>query len=412
MKKRHIIIIACVAVMALIICGIVFGPKIFGTSPGESTVAPTPTEIALTTETPTLPPSVTLTPEPSPTETPVPTDSPTPTPTEEVTPSPTEEPTPEPTEEPTPTEEPLPTDSPTPVPTNTATPVPTKEPTKAPTNTATPVPTKEPTNTPTPVPTKEPTKVPTNTPTNAPTPTEVVVEQPITMWIAVDDFYVYDRDVYYSTNPHRMQKIDNQGKKRGDTVVVIRRNIEGTSSGYIDEIQWGSGTALVWEDHLSKTYIEPVWAEPRERTDVAQLLMEKVNAYRAQNGIRKFESPYVYYDVNNPGLGDRMKSNGVRVAKKCCMEGTSNHEGGQIGTGIYGGYSSPANASEIAQRLFNNWYNSPAHNANMLWNHEPDGWIDVGLMTVVEWYNGNSYQYCAIMSDSSVEKTSLPDGLE
>ena len=407
MKKRHIIIIACVAVMALIICGIVFGPKIFGTSPSTPSLTPTPTEIALTTETPTLPPSVTPTPEPSPAETPVPTERPTLAPTEEVTPSPTEEvtpteePTPEPTEEPTPTEEPLPTDSSTPVPTNTATPVPTKEPTKVPTNT------------PTPVPTKEPTKIPTNTPTNAPTPTEVVVEQPITMWIAVDDFYVYDRDVYYSTNPHRMQKIDNQGKKRGDTVVVIRRNIEGTSSGYVDEIQWGGGTALVWEDHLSKTYIEPVWAEPRERTDVAQLLMEKVNAYRQSKGVRKIEDPFVYYDVTNPGLGDRLKSQGIRVAKKCCMEGTSNHEGGQIGTGIYGGYSSPANASEIAQRLFNNWYNSPAHNANMLMDGGgEDAWVNAGLMTVVEWYNGNTYQYCAIMSHAFVPKENLPDGLE
>lgn len=415
MKKRHIIIIACVAVMALIICGIVFGPKIFETSPGNVTATPVPTEYAISTETPTLPPSVTPTPEPTPTETPVPADSPTPTPTEEVTPSPTEEPIPEPTEEPTPTEEPLPTDSPTPVPTNTATPVPTKEPTKEPTNTVTPVPTKEPT--------KEPTKAPTNTPTNAPTPTEVVVEQPITMWIAVDDFYVYDRDVYYSTNPHRMQKIDNQGKKRGDTVVVIRRNIEGTSSGYVDEIQWGSGTALVWEDHLSKTYIEPVWAEPRERTDVAQLLMEKVNAYRAQNGIRKFENPYTYHHdpAKTPadqlptfgaGMGNYLTQKGLRVAKKCCMEGTANHEGGQIGTGIYGGYSSPANASEIAQRLFNNWYNSPAHNANMLTNSEPYDGVDVGVMTVVEWYNGTSYQYCAIMSHSSVQKIYLPDGLE
>ena len=95
------------------------------------------------------------------------------------------------------------------------------------------------------------------------------------------------------------------------------------------------------------------------------------------------------------------------------MEGTSNHEGGQIGTGIYGGYSSPANASEIAQRLFNNWYNSPAHNANMLMDGGgEDAWVNAGLMTVVEWYNGNTYQYCAIMSHAFVPKENLPDGLE
>ncbi len=413
MKKRHIIIIACVAVMALIICGIVFGPKIFGASPGEPTVVPTPTEIALTTETPTLPPSVTPTPEPSPTETPVPTNSPTPTPTEEVTPSPTEEvtpteePTPEPTEEPTPTEEPLPTDSPTPVPTNTATPVPTKEPTKVPTNTATPVPTKEPT--------KEPTKVPTNTPTNAPTPTQEVIENPITMWVAVDDFAVYDKDVYFSSEPHKLQKIDNQGKKRGDTVVVIRRNVNGASSeqSYIDEVQWGSGTALVRENHLSKTKIEPVWAEPRERTDIENALARLIDNYRAQNGIRKVENPYIYYELDNPGIGDYLTSKALRVAKQCCMEGTANHEGGQIGTGIYGNtHATPMNAEECANALFQNWYNSPAHRANLLDNKDADTLVLVGTVKVVEWYNGYGYQYCAIQGISYVEKAKLPDGLE
>ena len=399
MKKRHIIIIACVAVMALIICGIVFGPKIFGTSPGNVTATPVPTEIALTTETPTLPPSVTPTPEPSPTETPVPTESPTPTPTEEVTPSPTEEVTP--TEEPTPepTEEPLPTDSPTPVPTNTATPVPTKEPTKVPTNTATPVPT------------KEPTKAPTNTPTNAPTPTEVVVEQPYDMWVRVLEPTVFSAQ----SSGYILNEIDRNGLKLGDKVTVVKSNFNGAPDGQdcLMEIKWGSGTALMWKSELSKSYVEPVWAEPRERTDVAQLLMEKVNAYRQSKGVRKIENPFVYYDVTNPGLGDRLKSQGIRVAKKCCMEGTSNHEGGQIGTGIYGGYSSPANASEIAQRLFNNWYNSPAHNANMLMDGGgEDAWVNAGLMTVVEWYNGNTYQYCAIMSHAFVPKENLPDGLE
>ena len=395
MKKRHIIIIACVAVMALIICGIVFGPKIFGTSPGEPTDAPTPTEIALTTETPTLPPSVTPTPEPSPTETPVPTDSPTPTPTEEVTPSPTEEPTPEPTEEPTPTEEPLPTDSPTPVPTNTATPVPTKEPTKVPTNTATPVPTKEPT--------KEPTKAPTNTPTNAPTPTEVVVEQPYKMWVKDGSIEVYAPDTSFT----QIGTLE-----RGAEVTVIHTNVLNRQVNYISEIQWSNGTAYIQYDALSKTYVEGKWSEPRERKDISDALMALVNNYRAQNGIRKYESPYVYFDVNNPGLGNRMKEKGVRVAKKCCMEGTANHESGQIGTGIYGSYTSPANATEIAQRLFENWKSSPLHNGDMLFNHESIDCVDVGLMTVVEWYDGSRYQYCAIMSISDVYKGNLPDCLQ
>ena len=385
---------------------------------GNGNEKPTPVPTAVTPSTiPTD--TVTPTPEPSPTETPVPTNSPTPTPTEEVTPSPTEEATPTPTEEPTPepTEEPTPestetptvapTDSPTPVPTNTATPVPTKEPTKVPTNAATPVPTKEPT--------KEPTKVPTNTPTNAPTPTQEVIENPITMWVAVDDFAVYDKDVYFSSEPHKLQKIDNQGKKRGDTVVVIRRNVNQASSeqSYIDEVQWGSGTALVRENHLSKTKIEPVWAEPRERTDIENALARLIDNYRAQNGIRKVENPYIYYELDNPGIGDYLTSKALRVAKQCCMEGTANHEGGQIGTGIYGNtHATPMNAEECANALFQNWYNSPAHRANLLDNKDADTLVLVGTVKVVEWYNGYGYQYCAIQGISYVEKAKLPDGLE
>ena len=392
MKKRHIIIIACVAVMALIICGIVFGPKIFGTSPGEPTVAPTPTEIALTTETPTLPPSVTPTPEPSPTETPAPTDSPTPTeeptetpaPTEKITP--TEEPTPEPTEEPTPT------DSPTPVPTNTATPEPTKEPTKVPTNTATPVPT------------KEPTKVPTNTPTNAPTPTEVVVEQPYKMWVKDSTVEVYAPDTSFT----QIGTLE-----RGAEVTVIHTNVLNRQANYISEIQYNGGTAYVQYDALSKTYVEGKWTEPRERTDIGSALVRLIDNYRAQNGIRKVENPYVYYDIYNPGVGDRLNSHALRVAKKCCMEYSANHEGGQIGTGIYGNmYKTPMGAEECANALFNNWYNSPAHRANMLDNMNPDSLVLVGTVKVVEWYDGSGYQYCAIQEIAYIPKENLPDGLE
>ena len=411
MKTNRVtkILIYLIPVVLVVAAGIALHFATRGNGSEKATPVPTavtPSTIPTDTATPTMTP----TPVPSPTETPTPSGEPSPEPTEEITPTPepTDSPTPEPTEEPTPepTEEPTPTESPTPVPTSTATPVPTKEPTKVPTNTATPVPTKEPT--------KEPTKVPTNTPTNTPTPTEVVVEQPITMWIAVDDFYVYDRDVYYSTNPHRMQKIDNQGKKRGDTVVVIRRNIEGASSGYVDEIQWGSGTALVWEDHLSKTYIEPVWSEPRERKDIADALMAMVQNYRTQNGLRKLENPYVYYPVTYEGnYGDYLKNKAVRVAKKCCMEYSANHEGGQIGTGIYGSaYQSPMNANECATKMFNAWKSSPAHNANMLYDHSSLGDVDVGLMTVVEWYDGSGYQYCAIMTLLPVEGPLLPEGLQ
>lgn len=241
------------------------------------------------------------------------------------------------------------------------------------------------------------------------------------MWVKVLEPTVFSAQ----SSGYILNEIDRNGLKLGDKVTVVKSNFNGAPDGQdcLMEIKWGSGTALMWKSELSKSYVEPVWAEPRERKDVSDLLMAKVNAYRQQNGIRKFENPYTYHHdpAKTPtdqlptfgaGMGNYLTQKGLRVAKKSCMEGTANHEGGQIGTGIYGGYSSPANASEIAQRLFDNWYNSPAHNANMLWDHEPDGWVDVGVMTVVEWYNGTSYQYCAIMSHSSVQKIYLPDGLE
>ena len=231
------------------------------------------------------------------------------------------------------------------------------------------------------------------------------------MWVRVLEPTVFSAQ----SSGYILNEIDRNGLKLGDKVTVVKSNFNGAPDGQdcLMEIKWGSGTALMWKSELSKSYVEPVWPEPRERTDVAQLLMEKVNAYRAQNGIRKVENPYVYYEVDNPGIGDYLTSKALRVAKKCCLEGTSNHEGGQIGTGIYGGYSSPANASEIAQRLFDNWYNSPAHRANLLdGGGQEQEWVTVGVVEVVEWYNGNSYQYCAIQGISYVEKAKLPDGLE
>ncbi len=367
MKKRHIIIIACVAVMALIICGIVFGPKILGTSPGEPTVVPAPTE------------------------TPAPTDSPTPTEEPTETPAPTEELTPTeevvPTEEPTPTEEPLPTDSPTPVPTNTATPSPTQKPAE---------PTKEPTK----VPTKEPTKAPTN----SPTPTEVVQEQPYKMWVKDGSIEVYAPDTSFT----QIGTLE-----RGAEVTVIHTNVLNRQVNYISEIRWGNGTAYIQYDALSKTYVEGKWSEPRERKDISDALMNLVNNYRIQSGIRRYESPYIYYDINNPGLGDRLKAKGLRVAKKCCLELSANHEGGQIATGVYNDYASPASAAALAQRLFENWKGSSLHNASMLYDGGgEDIWVPVALVTVVEWYDGSHYQYCAIMSHTYIGKAELPDGLE
>ena len=155
------------------------------------------------------------------------------------------------------------------------------------------------------------------------------------------------------------------------------------------------------------------WTEPKERKDIADLLMAKVQAYRESQGIRRFESGYVYDDTTNPGMGDYLTSKGLRVAKKCCLEHSAKHEGGQIGTGVY---FYPWQVTDIwlepmAEDLYQNWYKSAPHNKNMLHTDAPEG-VDVAAMTVVEYFDGEYWHYCAIMTVSSVPKEYLPEGLE
>lgn len=156
------------------------------------------------------------------------------------------------------------------------------------------------------------------------------------------------------------------------------------------------------------------WTEPKERKDIADLLMAKINAYRSSQGLRKWESPFVYYDVNNPGLGERLTEKGIRVAKKCCMEHSANHEHSQIGTGVY---FYPWQVTDIwlepmAEDLYQNWYKSAPHNKNMLTDSSPYDGVDVAVMHVVEYFDGDYWHYCAIMTVSSIPKEWLPDGLE
>ena len=382
----------------------------------------TPTVTVTETPTPTMEPSVSATPTPTEEVTPVVTDEPTPMVTDELTPTPTEEVTPSVTEEPTPTVTATPTPEPTatpiptntPVPTNTPTPttkpatptpVPTKEPTKAPTNT--PVPTKAPTSTPKPTntPTPKPTQKPTNTPTPVPTKAP---EQPTTVWIARNNTDLYD------INSGVVMTVVGTIAK-GTQVTRVRTNVTDASNkvDWLDEITYNGNHYLLWDSDLSTTKVEGKWSEPRERKDMSQLLMNKVNAYRESKGIRKFEDPFVYDDTSNPGMGPYLYNNALRVAKRCCLEHTANHEGGQIGAGWYStGQKTPRSAEEVANELFNNWKNSPGHNGNMLQQIDMVHDVDVALMVVVEYYDGSNYQYCAIMGMSAVNKQNLPEGLQ
>ena len=143
--------------------------------------------------------------------------------------------------------------------------------------------------------------------------------------------------------------------------------------------------------------------------------MGKVNEYRVSKGMRRWESPFVYHAADDPELGEWLSSKGLRVAKKCCMEHSANHEGYQIGTGVYfyPWQVTDIWKDEMVQTLFNSWYNSPAHNKNMLYDGGgEDEWVGVAIMTVTEHFDGEYWHYCAIMTITFVYKEDLPDGLE
>lgn len=151
---------------------------------------------------------------------------------------------------------------------------------------------------------------------------------------------------------------------------------------------------------------EPVvWDEPWEdavcRDDIAAALMAKVNAYRVSKGVPAYENPYDYSE----SAGDFIFNAAHRVAKANALLGSksqSKHEASQIGTGIvYWRSSTDAEVvREIAGELFTTWYNSKAHNANMLYDSSPS--INVAVMAVYEYYDGIFYYYAAIMGNSAL----------
>ena len=255
--------------------------------------------------------------------------------------------------------------SPTPEQTVTVTP----DPSPTPIPTATPKPAV--TDTPTPEPTEEPSPTPTEEPT--PTPTEEV--------------------------------------KPTDTVTPTSISPTNTPT------PTPTNTPTPTPTNTPTPSPEPTpeaWAEPKERKDLAEMLMAKVNEYRVSQGKRKWEDPRTYYDVNNPGLYDRLFQRGITAAKRCCMEHSANHDSGQIATGIYfyPWQVTDIWKEEVVQRMFDRWYNSSAHNKNMLDDGSGDGIVDVAVMTVVEYFDGEDWHYCAVMTVSGVFIENLPDGLE
>lgn len=339
----------------------------------ESPAMPTPTEepTAVPTE------GVTVTPMPTPTTEAVVTNTPTPTIEVMGIPTPTEEPAV--TDTPTPTEEPEPSPTKTPVP-DTPTPEPTA------TNTPTPVPTN--------TPTKAPTATPTNSPTPEPTPTQAVVEQPVTMWVKVKELRVYAANETFA---------EIGTLKKGAEVTVVKKNALNRTDNIVSEIEYNGGRAYVLFNSLSETYVEGAWAEPRERKDLEEILMAKVNAYRQSKGLPPFADPFVYYDEYEPNSGANMVAEGLATAKDQCVKEGAQHNSRQIGVGWYGPAINTRQGGltneQLAEKLFQGWYNSPGHNANMLENGTEGGYrIVTGVMTVVEYYNGSYWGYCAILT--------------
>lgn len=129
--------------------------------------------------------------------------------------------------------------------------------------------------------------------------------------------------------------------------------------------------------------------------------MAKVNAYRESNGIRKLESPYVYDEPNNPGLGDYLTAKGRRIASRNAKIYSADHEGGQIGVTCGCPYNEKWTVAQIVDHCFTTWKNSPTHNANMLAKVSRENRVDVGVMHVYEYFDGAGYVYAAIMSVST-----------
>ena len=275
--------------------------------------------------------------------------------TAEITPQPTgNSEDPEVSPEVSPADDPLPTANVTPVddvtPTANASPTGTASPTEggtphpvSPGVTATPTPTKAVKDTPTPKPTQAPVKdTPTPTPTKAPiknTPTPTPTKKPT-------------KTPTPTPTPE----------------------------------------PVVWD--------EP-WDEAVCRDDIAQVLMQKVNEYRVSKGVPAYEDPYDYEDIK-PGLGDRLTEKAHRVAKRNVKINSAEHEASQIGTVVayYMTGSDSAFVETIAEEAFLHWYNSKAHNANML----DDNWspfVGVAVMAVYEWYDGIFYYYACIMGVTS-----------
>lgn len=111
-------------------------------------------------------------------------------------------------------------------------------------------------------------------------------------------------------------------------------------------------------------------------------------------------------------MGDYLTGKGRRVCKDLVVNWGKMHESGQISTGDLGGLTDDRSAAQIAKAMFQNWYNSPAHNRNMLTDSSQYGGVDVAVMHVYEYFDGGWRYYQAVMTVSAVPQNCLPEGLK
>lgn len=242
-----------------------------------------------------------------------------------------------------------------------------------------------------------------------------------------------DMSVYSKGSDYFLDEIDTI--KKGTKVQVIEKDVNksGYLNDYLDKIVWDGGTGLVWHSNLSPEYVEPKWDEPRERKDLEEILMKKVNDFRESEGYGRWQDPFPYtvdYVYTRGGvenapdgtnLGEYLAEKGLRVAKKSCLEQAATHEDFEIGVGYYtSGLDQRLEGmteEELCEELFQGWYNSPPHKADMKWHRVVIEFGESGtevrrydadltyvaVMTVVEYYTGGDWWYCAIMSFAEIE---------
>ena len=252
-------------------------------------------------------------------------------------------------------------------------------------------------------------------------------EAPVTYWANSMTVSVFD--------PVTFAEIGTLEK--GTTVQVIEKDYfkNGYLGDYLDLILWNDQTAIVWKSSLSDSYVEPRWDSPRERKDLDEILMNLVSDFRESEGYGRWGNPYDYTvdQVYTRGgvedapagtnLGEYLAAKGLRVAIKDCLTQDAAHEGFQIGCGMYGSAiwdrQDGLTNEELCKELFQLWYTSTkGHKENMKWHRvvieigldgqevrRYDADLDyVAVMTVVEYYTGTDWAYCAIMSFAEIER--------